>query len=58
MFMLQHGSVVSNEEDLMTDLEDALANQRASCVSGFELTESREKRFQSLLKHRLSELEG
>ena len=58
MFMMQHGSVVSNEEDLMTDLEDALANQRPSCVSGFELTESREKRFQSRLKHRLRELEG
>ncbi|KAM7485573.1 hypothetical protein LguiA_001582 [Lonicera macranthoides] len=53
-----HGSLVSNEEDLMTDLEDALVHQRPGCLSGFKLTDSREKRLQSLLKHRLSELEA
>lgn len=52
-----HGFGVSNERDLMEDLEDALINQRSNCMSGFGLTESRENRFQSQLQHRLTELE-
>lgn len=44
-------------EDLLADLEDALLNQRQNCMSGAGLIESREKRYQSHIQHRLTELE-
>ncbi|KAF2285371.1 hypothetical protein GH714_003271 [Hevea brasiliensis] len=43
--------------DLMTNLEDALSKQRPKCMSGFVLGESREKRYQGHILHRLRELE-
>lgn len=42
----------------MTNLEDALVNERPNCISSCRLTEAREFRLQSHLKHRLTELEG
>ncbi|KAJ9538434.1 hypothetical protein OSB04_031167 [Centaurea solstitialis] len=55
---LQGESPISNEGDLMTDLEDALAKQWPSHISGSELAEARENRVQSYIQHRLTELEG
>ncbi|XP_058077693.1 probable ATP-dependent DNA helicase CHR12 isoform X2 [Magnolia sinica] len=43
---------------LITDLEDALAKQRTSCMSSLALKESEESRLQSHIQHRLTELEG
>lgn len=51
------GPGISNEGDLLTDLEDALAKHRPRCMSGFGLTESWESRLQSHIQHRLTELE-
>ncbi|KAA8527571.1 hypothetical protein F0562_034714 [Nyssa sinensis] len=48
---------ISNGGDLMMDLEDALVKQQPSFMSGFDLMESRDNRFQSHIQHRLSELE-
>ncbi|XP_048321493.2 probable ATP-dependent DNA helicase CHR12 isoform X4 [Ziziphus jujuba] len=39
------------------ELEDALLKQRPNCVSGFELTKSRDHRYQIHIQHRLNELE-
>lgn len=46
------------EGDLITELEDAIVKQRPNCMSGFVLGESREKRYQGRILHRLHELEG
>ena len=54
----QDKSAISNEGDLMTDLEDALAKQWPGHISGSELAEARENRVQSHIQHRLTELEG
>lgn len=56
--MLQDDPDSSVGEDLLADLEDALLNQRQNCMSGAGLIESREKRYQSHIQHRLTELEG
>lgn len=56
--MLQDDPDSSAGEDLLADLEDALLNQRQNCMSGAGLIESREKRYQSHIQHRLTELEG
>ncbi|XP_043806858.1 probable ATP-dependent DNA helicase CHR12 isoform X1 [Manihot esculenta] len=45
------------EGDLITELEDAIVKQRPNCMSGFVLGESREKRYQGRILHRLHELE-
>ncbi|KAF3457175.1 hypothetical protein FNV43_RR01832 [Rhamnella rubrinervis] len=47
----------TSREDLLTDLEDALVKKRPNSISGFELTKSRENRYQSHIQHRLKELE-
>ncbi|KAG9136143.1 hypothetical protein Leryth_003754 [Lithospermum erythrorhizon] len=47
----------SSYGDLMAEFENAVSQQRPSCMSGVELTEAKKKRFQSLIKHRLAELE-
>ncbi|KAJ7980087.1 Chromatin structure-remodeling complex protein SYD [Quillaja saponaria] len=47
----------SKEEDLFTDLEDALLEQRPKCTSGFGLNELKENRYQSHIQHRLTQLE-
>uniref|UniRef100_A0A2N9HAX4 Helicase ATP-binding domain-containing protein n=1 Tax=Fagus sylvatica TaxID=28930 RepID=A0A2N9HAX4_FAGSY len=49
-----HGS---SKGDLLADFEDALLEQRPNCMSGFGLTALREKRYQSHIGHRLTELE-
>ncbi|GAA0153569.1 DNA helicase [Lithospermum erythrorhizon] len=43
--------------DMMADFEDAVFQQRPSCMSGVVLTEAKEERFRSLIKHRLADLE-
>ncbi|KAM7462757.1 hypothetical protein LguiA_030878 [Lonicera macranthoides] len=45
------------KRDLMSNLEEALVNERPNCISSCRLTEARENRLQSRLKHRLTELE-
>ncbi|KAM6545390.1 hypothetical protein CsatB_026126 [Cannabis sativa] len=44
-------------EELLPELQEALLKQRSNCMSSFELTESRDKRYQSHIQHRLTELE-
>ncbi|XP_010546817.1 PREDICTED: probable ATP-dependent DNA helicase CHR12 [Tarenaya hassleriana] len=44
--------------DLMREFEEALLKQRPRCESGSHLTKLQENRYQSHIKHRLSELEG
>ncbi|XP_058208498.1 probable ATP-dependent DNA helicase CHR12 isoform X2 [Rhododendron vialii] len=58
MFVMQDDDIgISKEGDLMAALQNALVKQRPNCMSGFDLTESRDKRLQSHIQHRLSELE-
>jgi SWI/SNF-related matrix-associated actin-dependent regulator of chromatin subfamily A protein 2/4 len=52
------GDVGNSGDDLITDLEDALSEQRTKCASGFKLEEAMESRHQSQIRHRLNELEG
>ncbi|KAK9139734.1 hypothetical protein Scep_009415 [Stephania cephalantha] len=47
----------SNEEDLISDFEDALLEQRAKWTSGSKLRELGESRIESHIQHRLTELE-
>ncbi|KAI3443219.1 uncharacterized protein J3R85_000141 [Psidium guajava] len=49
--------VNSSRRDLLAEFEDALLRQRINCVSGSKLAESKEKRLQSQVQHRISELE-
>ncbi|PKI37453.1 hypothetical protein CRG98_042150 [Punica granatum] len=44
--------------DLLAEFEDALTREWPNCKSGHNLAESREKRLQSQVQHRISELEG
>lgn len=55
---MQNGIGISKRGDLIMDLEDAIVEQRPNCMSGSGLTESRDKRLQSHIHHRLAELEG
>ncbi|XP_075516257.1 putative ATP-dependent DNA helicase CHR12 [Primulina tabacum] len=48
---------VSSYEDLMLDFEDAVLKQQSSCVHGSRLIELKERRLQSQIQHRLTELE-
>ncbi|XP_027362885.1 probable ATP-dependent DNA helicase CHR12 isoform X1 [Abrus precatorius] len=48
----------ASEEDLLTDLQDALLDRRPSFSSGFKLNKTMESRYQSQIQHRLIELEG
>ncbi|KAK8660877.1 hypothetical protein V6N13_051785 [Hibiscus sabdariffa] len=48
---------ISEKDDLLCDLDGALSKQRSKCMSGFSLAESKENRYQSLIHHRLNELE-
>ncbi|XP_020534146.1 probable ATP-dependent DNA helicase CHR12 isoform X2 [Jatropha curcas] len=50
-----HGILVGG--DLMMEFEDALSKQRSNCMSGSLLMESREKRYQGHILHRVHELE-
>ncbi|KAE9453151.1 hypothetical protein C3L33_14925, partial [Rhododendron williamsianum] len=52
-----NGLGILKRGDLIIELEDALVKQRANCSSGSGLTESRDKRLQSHIQHRLAELE-
>ncbi|GAU14882.1 hypothetical protein TSUD_46750 [Trifolium subterraneum] len=52
-----NGDVGNSGDDLITDLEDALSEQRTKCASGFKLEEAMESRHQSQIRHRLNELE-
>ncbi|KAK9161195.1 hypothetical protein Syun_007536 [Stephania yunnanensis] len=47
----------SNEEDLISDFEDALLEQRVKWTSGSKLRELGESRIESHIQHRLTELE-
>ncbi|XP_056175118.1 probable ATP-dependent DNA helicase CHR12 [Syzygium oleosum] len=49
--------VNSSRRDLLAEFEDALLRQRINCMSGSKLAESKEKRLQSRVQHRISELE-
>ncbi|XP_030536078.1 probable ATP-dependent DNA helicase CHR12 [Rhodamnia argentea] len=49
--------VNSSGRDLLAEFEDALLRQRINCMSGSKLAESKEKRLQSQVQHRISELE-
>ncbi|KAJ6848789.1 putative ATP-dependent DNA helicase CHR12 [Iris pallida] len=51
-------NAVQTRGNLMKVFEDALLKQQEVHMSGSALRKSREHRFQSLIKHRLSELEG
>ncbi|KAJ6803828.1 putative ATP-dependent DNA helicase CHR12 [Iris pallida] len=51
-------NAVQTRGNLLKDFEDALLKQQEVHLSGLALRQSREHRFQSLIKHRLSELEG
>ncbi|KAH7856443.1 hypothetical protein Vadar_001502 [Vaccinium darrowii] len=53
----KNGIGISKRGDLIMDLEDAIVEQRPNCMSGSGLTESRDKRLQSHIHHRLAELE-
>ena len=57
MFVIQN-DLRTSKGDLMAEFEDALVKQRANCMSGFGLAESRDNRLQTHIQHRLSELEG
>ena len=57
MFVIQD-DLRTSKGDLMAEFEDALVKQRANCMSGFGLTESRDNRLHTHIQHRLSELEG
>lgn len=50
-------SGVSTYNDLMLDFEDAVSKQRSGCVPSSKLLDLKETRFQSQIKHRLTELE-
>ncbi|KAK4405702.1 putative ATP-dependent DNA helicase CHR12 [Sesamum angolense] len=50
-----HG--VSSYDELMLDFEDAVLKQRSICLPGSRLSDLKENRFQSRIKHRLAELE-
>ncbi|CAJ2630299.1 unnamed protein product [Trifolium pratense] len=52
-----NGDVGNSGDDLITDLQDALSEQRTKCASGFKLEEAMESRHQSQIRHRLNELE-
>ncbi|XVE66041.1 hypothetical protein DITRI_Ditri08aG0049500 [Diplodiscus trichospermus] len=47
----------SKKDDLLCDLDDALSKQRSKHMSGFDLAESKENRYQSHILRRLNELE-
>ncbi|PON80136.1 putative ATP-dependent DNA helicase CHR [Parasponia andersonii] len=47
----------NDSEVLLPEVQEAILEQRSNCMSSYELTESREKRYQSHLQHRLTELE-
>ncbi|CAK9329073.1 unnamed protein product [Citrullus colocynthis] len=47
----------SVQEDLLTDLGDALAKQRSNFVSGSGLEQSREERYRGRVRQRLNDLE-
>ncbi|KZV33593.1 hypothetical protein F511_34361 [Dorcoceras hygrometricum] len=53
----QDNSGVPSYEDLMLDFEDAVLKQQSSCVHGSRLIELKERRLQSQIQHRLTELE-
>ncbi|KAI3715445.1 hypothetical protein L6452_22427 [Arctium lappa] len=57
-YTTQDKSAISNEGDLMTELEDALAKHWLGHISGYKLAEARENRVQSHIQHRLTELEA
>lgn len=48
----------SNGRDLLAEFEDALLREWPNYKSGYKLAESREKRLQGQVQHRISELEG
>ncbi|XP_058192879.1 probable ATP-dependent DNA helicase CHR12 [Rhododendron vialii] len=53
----KNGLGILKRGNLIIELEDALVKQRPNCLSGSGLTESRDKRLQSHIQHRLAELE-
>lgn len=48
---------ISSYGDLIMEFEDAVVKQRPKCMSGSGLAELNESRFQSIVDHRLTELE-
>ncbi|KAL0414564.1 UNVERIFIED_CONTAM: putative ATP-dependent DNA helicase CHR12 [Sesamum radiatum] len=54
---MQEGHGVSSYDELMLDFEDAVLKQRSTCLPGSRLSDLKENRFQSRIKHRLAELE-
>lgn len=58
VIMLQEKNHVSTYNELMLDFEDAVLKQRSACLPSSRLSELKETRFQSQIKHRLTELEG
>ncbi|KAL2229881.1 probable ATP-dependent DNA helicase CHR12 [Sesamum indicum] len=51
------GHGVSSYDELMLDFEDAVLKQRSLCLPGSRLSDLKENRSQSRIKHRLAELE-
>lgn len=49
---------LSRDGTLLSEFEDALLEQQYDRMSSIELTQSKESRMQSLIQHRLTELEG
>lgn len=49
---------ISSYDELMLDFEDAVLEQRSSCLPVSRLSDLKESRFQSRIQHRLNELEG
>ncbi|PIN16531.1 Nucleoplasmin ATPase [Handroanthus impetiginosus] len=50
-------SSLPSYDELMLDFEDAVLNQRSSCLPGSRLSDLKETRFRSRIQHRLTELE-
>ncbi|CAN1129376.1 Probable ATP-dependent DNA helicase CHR12 [Linum perenne] len=53
----QEDPEISSKGDLMAEFEDALSNQKSKFMSSSVLAESRVKRYQSTVEHRVNELE-
>ena len=58
VIMLQEKLGHSTYNELMLDFEDAVSDQRSACLPSSKLSDLKETRFQSQVKHRLAELEG
>ena len=58
LFLVQDELGDSVQEDLLSDLGDALAKQRSNFESGSGLEQLREERYRGQIQWRLNDLEG